>query len=60
MLDEIENSRETLSNLNNTYLARVSIEVAEASNNMNEVMKKLNAVTVLFLPLGVIAGLWGM
>jgi hypothetical protein len=60
MLDEIESARETLNNLNNTYLARVSIEVAEASNRMNVVMKKFNAIATILLPMTVVTGLWGM
>lgn len=60
MFDEIEAARETLGNLNNTYLARVSIEVAEASNGMNVVMKKFNAMAAIVLPMTVVTGMWGM
>lgn len=60
MMDEIENARETLTNVNNTYLARVSIEVSEASNRMNQVMKKFNAMATIVLPLTLVTGLWGM
>lgn len=60
MLDDIENARETLGNVNNTYLARVSIEVSEASNRMNQVMKKFNAMATIVLPLTLVTGLWGM
>lgn len=60
MMHEVENARETLSNVNNTYLARVSIEVSEASNRMNHVMKKFNAMATVVLPLTLVTGLWGM
>jgi Mg2+ and Co2+ transporter CorA len=60
MMDQVEEARETLANVNNTYLARVSIEVSEASNRMNQVMKKFNAMATIVLPLTLVTGLWGM
>jgi Mg2+ and Co2+ transporter CorA len=60
MLEDIEATKETLSNLNSTYLARVDIEVAYSSNRMDSVMKKFGAMTTIMLPLTFITGLWGM
>jgi magnesium transporter len=42
------------------YLARISIEMAAASNNMAYQMKQLSIVATILLPLSLIAGLWGM
>mmetsp|Transcript_16893 Transcript_16893/g.43112 ORF Transcript_16893/g.43112 Transcript_16893/m.43112 type:complete len:522 (+) Transcript_16893:66-1631(+) len=60
MLQTLSFASDTLNNLTSTYLARVSIEVALASNQMNDVMKKFNAVATLMLPLTLLAGLFGM
>lgn len=60
MLEDIEATKETLSNLNSTYLARVDIEVAYSSNRMDSVMKKFGAMTTIMLPLTFVTGLWGM
>jgi len=60
MLATIDGCADFLNNLNQTYLAKVSIEVAEASNRMNDVMKKFSAVATVMLPLTLVAGLWGM
>lgn len=53
-------TKEALNNLHATYLGRLSIEVAEASNAANAVMKKFSAVATIFIPLTWVAGLWGM
>jgi len=53
-------TKDTLNNLHATYLARISIEVAEASNKVNEIMKTFGAVATIFIPLGLVAGIWGM
>jgi magnesium transporter len=45
--------REQCSDLMSTYLTMVS-------NRMNEVMKVLTIIATLFIPLGFIAGLYGM
>jgi len=60
MIDTLNTSSEILSSLESTYLAKVSIEVAEASNNVNGIMKKFSSVATIILPLSLIAGLWGM
>ncbi len=42
------------------YLARVSIEMAAASNNIAKGMTKLSLAATIMLPLSLIAGLFGM
>lgn len=53
-------ARETLRSLNSVYLAKVSIELAVASNEMNVVMRRLAALSAIFLPLTLISGIMGM
>jgi magnesium transporter len=52
-------TQDTLNRLDNTYLTRVNLQVAEASEDMNKVMKRLSAIATIFMPLGVLVGLWG-
>jgi len=60
-LDErLSAAKETLTNLHNTYLARISIEQAIRANEVNSVMKLFSAVATIFMPLSFIAGLFGM
>jgi len=60
MEEKLSLSKETLNNAHTTYLARVSVEVAEASNEVNFIMKKFSAVATVFIPMTLVAGLWGM
>ena len=53
IIDLLESQREMASDLMSTYLSAVS-------NRMNEVMKVLTIVATIFIPLGFIAGLYGM
>lgn len=53
-------ARETLRSLNSVYLAKVSIELAVASNEMNVVMRRLAALSAIFLPLTLLSGIFGM
>jgi magnesium transporter len=55
MLHKVEAASDTLVALQNTYLANVQIDVAEASNDMNTVMKNLTAVGAIILPLQLVA-----
>jgi magnesium transporter len=57
---QVEAASELLSSLQNTYLANVSIDVAEQSEQSNEIMKNLSAVATIVLPLSLIAGMFGM
>ena len=51
--DTLDDHRETLGGLRDTYLGVIS-------NRMNEVMKTLTIFSALLLPLAFITGLWGM
>ncbi|MDP2470414.1 MAG: magnesium/cobalt transporter CorA [Candidatus Palauibacterales bacterium] len=53
IIDLAEALREVASDLLNTYLTMVS-------NRMNEVMKVLTVVATIFIPLGFVAGVYGM
>jgi len=60
MEQRLDVSKEMLNNLHQTYLSRVSLEMAEASNQVNYLMKKFSAVGTVVLPLTLVAGIWGM
>lgn len=49
-----------LANQTSTYLSRVSLHVAVNSENVNTVMKKLNAISTIMLPLLTIQGIFSM
>jgi len=51
--DYLEGYRESLSSMLDTYLSSVS-------NKMNEVMKVLTVISTVFIPLTLIAGIYGM
>lgn len=51
--DSLDDHRETLGGLRDTYLGVIS-------NRMNEVMKSLTVFSVILLPLAFVTGLWGM
>ena len=53
LVDIIETNRERASGLSDLYLSSLS-------NKMNEVMKVLTIIATIFIPLGFIAGLYGM
>eukprot|EP01137_Pigoraptor_chileana_P013810 Opistho-2@67749 len=60
MLLQIETSRETLNTSQSNYLAKVSIELADHSNNMSRVMKTLTIAATILMPLTLISGVFGM
>jgi len=60
LLHRVEAASDMLASLQNTYLANVQIDVAEAGNESNLVMKNLTAVGAIILPLQLVASLWGM
>ncbi|KAJ1740690.1 CorA metal ion transporter [Coemansia sp. RSA 990] len=41
------------------YLAQISIELTESSNNTNDVVAKLSALAAIVVPLNFITGMWG-
>jgi magnesium transporter len=51
--DSLDDHRETLSGLRDTYLGVVN-------NRMSEVMKSLTVFSAILLPLAFLTGLWGM
>ena len=53
VIESTESLRETAANLRDYHMA-------EVSNRMNEVMKVLTCVATIFMPLGFLAGVYGM
>jgi len=53
VIDAIETFRDTLSGMLDIYLSSVS-------NRMNEIMKVLTMIATIFIPLTLIAGIYGM
>ncbi|MBD3237590.1 MAG: magnesium/cobalt transporter CorA [Candidatus Eisenbacteria bacterium] len=53
VIDAVESYRDMLSGLQDLYLSSIS-------NKMNEVMKTLTIMATLFIPLGFLAGVFGM
>lgn len=53
LIDIVETYRELASGLLDLYLSNVSTK-------MNEVMKVLTIISTIFIPLGFLAGIWGM
>ncbi|EGC29039.1 hypothetical protein DICPUDRAFT_51515 [Dictyostelium purpureum] len=60
MLQKLALSQRLLSNLNNIYMARVSLEVSDASNSVNRNMRKFTAISTVFIPLTLLSGIMGM
>jgi len=60
MLEKLAVSTEVLNHLDNSYLTRINLEVAQATEIMNNVMKKFSAVATIFIPLTVLVGAFGM
>jgi magnesium transporter len=60
LFDDVEMAKEQLTHLTHTYVARVSIGMARDSNQLNDIMKKFNAMATIVLPLTFVTGLWGM
>ena len=53
VIETLETFRDTLTGLRDIYLASVS-------NRMNEIMKVLTMISTVFIPLGFLAGIYGM
>ncbi|MGC4123161.1 MAG: CorA family divalent cation transporter [Myxococcales bacterium] len=55
-----EISREIISNLMEMYLSMLNNRMTVAANQMNAVVKRLTYITTVFMPLTLIAGIFGM
>ncbi|MFO7867010.1 MAG: magnesium/cobalt transporter CorA [Candidatus Aminicenantes bacterium] len=53
VIDSVENFRDLLSGMHDTYLSSIS-------HRMNEIMKMLTIIATIFIPLTFIAGVYGM
>eukprot|EP01106_Pelomyxa_sp_JSP_P012077 TRINITY_DN3265_c0_g2_i2.p4 TRINITY_DN3265_c0_g2~~TRINITY_DN3265_c0_g2_i2.p4 ORF type:complete len:100 (-),score=41.11 TRINITY_DN3265_c0_g2_i2:145-444(-) len=60
MLEKLKIAASLLESANQTYLAKVSIAVAQGANAANDVVKCFGAVATLFVPLSFCTGLFGM
>lgn len=60
MVQKLDVANELLTSLEATCLARASIEVADAANNANSVMKKFSSVATIILPMTFVTSLFGM
>ncbi|MEM7819410.1 MAG: magnesium transporter CorA family protein [Candidatus Aenigmatarchaeota archaeon] len=59
-IDILSSERETLSDILSIYTANTSNRLATISNELNQVMKKLTALTVIIMVPALIAGIYGM
>lgn len=60
MLQKLNLTQRLLGNLNNIYMARVSLEVSDASNSVNRNMRKFTAISSIFIPMTLVTGIMGM
>jgi len=60
MNQKLKLAHDTLGSLNGTFLAKLSLELSISSNQINLIMRTFAAVSVIFLPLTLIAGVFGM
>jgi len=60
LLEKIETTSELLNVLHGNYLAVISIDVSEYSNDMGAVMQKLTEISTVLLPLSLVTGIFGM
>jgi len=60
MVAEVGIVKDLVSSVETTYLAKCSLDQADASDRVNEVMKRFSAVATVFVPLSLVAGIMGM
>jgi Mg2+ and Co2+ transporter CorA len=60
MIQKLQIMNEVLTSLEETYLAKISIEMAKTSNEVNDVMKKLTLFASIIVPMTFISGVFGM
>lgn len=60
MLNRLESTHTMAISVQETYLANVNIEINDASNQVNESMKRLSSVTTIVMPITAITAIMGM
>ena len=60
MSNRLKLAREFLEGAQSTYIARISLESADNSSEIENRMKTLSSVATIFVPLTTITGIWGM
>lgn len=60
ILHFIEVNRELNSTVYETYLTILSLQANETANEQNKIMQRLTVITAIFMPLTLIAGIYGM
>ena len=60
MLHRLEIAAGILSQTQSTYLARISIDMARTSSDMDNIMRRLTALATVLMPLSIGAGVFGM
>ncbi|ETO23464.1 hypothetical protein RFI_13717 [Reticulomyxa filosa] len=59
MVDTVQIASQTLESLQNVFIAKVSMDMSDYANALNETVGRLGIVSTLFLPLIFITGLFG-
>lgn len=60
MIQKLDVASELLTSLQSTFLSKVSLEMAESSNQANVVSQTFSSIATMVLPLSFIAGAFGM
>ena len=60
MLRILKTSDEMLDTAEQIFSVKMDDTMTGLSQKMNELMKKFSAIATIFLPLNLVAGLWGM
>jgi len=55
-----ESSRDVVTSLMEMYLSMLNNQMAKASNEMNSTVRRLTFITTIFMPLTLLAGIFGM
>jgi len=57
---ELTLAREILSDINTLYMSKLNVQLSLVSNEVGMLMKRFGAIGTIFLPLNLIAGIFGM
>ncbi|RHZ88600.1 hypothetical protein Glove_22g210 [Diversispora epigaea] len=60
MLQNLNHYEKILSRAQSNYLAQISVEITQLSNQTNDIINKLTMFASILLPLNVVTGLFGM